>query len=369
MRTRSGICTDIGEILTDNKSLKDTVSKLDKKFARHLFRGEEIENTKRDSWGCFRAESSEYAAWFNGPVVDLEVRQRELISHFPIWPGGRRFAVTLSHDVDAVSNPADTQTADAYFWNFEKYCLLEEKYNFTSAFYLVARKLPDRINPDYDIQQQPLRSTLEYLAKSGWEIGLHHSFGSHLDGNIIATEKDLLEQVVGNVVLGGRCHFLPFEVGVTPFAMKQAGLLYDSTLGFNEIVGFRSGTCYPHCFMNAQGKLDGVLELPMHIMDGTLFWDMGKSPEEALQVMQTMTETVENLNGCLNVLWHQRVLDNPDYPGWGEVYRDYLSWLAEKDVWVTSPGNVAKFWSGIDNDFSKYWQQFQKELCAELQER
>ena len=79
-------------------------------------------------------------------------------------------------------------------------------------------------------------------------------------------------------------------------------------------------------------------------MDGALFWDMGLTPEEALEEMKSMAEQVEKVGGCLNVLWHLRVLDNPDYPGWGDVYKSFLIWLEDKDAWVTTPANVAQWW-------------------------
>ena len=68
------------------------------------------------------------------------------------------------------------------------------------------------------------------LEKSGWEVGLHYSFGSHIDGRKIFQERQQLEQIIGNSVQGGRCHFLPFEVQVTPFLLGR----------LNEITGGES---------------------------------------------------------------------------------------------------------------------------------
>jgi len=314
-----------------------------------LYRLEE-KNHGRDQWGCFRAADSILYPQLKSPVLDLIIQNRhqdalsEEIRPPAHWPSEKPFAVALSHDVDAIKNPGRTDTPDLFFWNFDAYLHLEEQLGFRSAFYVVAKPYEDRINPDYDILNDPLRSTLCELTARGWEVGLHISYGSHLDVRKIRREKDRLEHLLGTEVLGGRCHFLPFEVETTPFLMEEAALLYDTTLGYNETIGFRSGTSFPHRFLRKDGRTGGVLELPLHIMDGALFWDMGLKDEDALKEMKRMAAQVENVGGCLNILWHLRVLDNPDYPGWGDVYKSFLMWLKDKDAWVTTPGNVAQWW-------------------------
>ena len=314
-----------------------------------LYRLEE-KNFGRDQWGCFRAENSILYSQLKSPFFDV-IMQKRLKNgtsgdiRTPVWPSDRPFAVALSHDVDAIKNPGRTDTPDHFFWNFDAYLQLEEQLGFRSAFYVVAMAYEDSINPDYDIVEDPLRSTLRQLTAQGWDVGLHLSYGSHLNLQKIRQEKDRLEQILGAAVLGGRCHFLPFEVEVTPFLMKEVGFVYDTTLGYNEIIGFRSGTSFPHRFLDEESKTTGgVLELPLHIMDGALFWDMGLTDEEALEEMKNMAGQVENVGGCLNVLWHLRVLDNPDYPGWGDVYKSFLMWLKDKNAWVTTPGDVAQWW-------------------------
>ncbi len=325
-----------------------------------LYRFEE-KGAPRDQWGCFRARDSFLYPCLSRPAADLVV-QTLVPRHLGPghWPEGKRFAVALSHDVDAIRNVSGSSTPDSAYWRFHAYCQTEEEYGFKSAFFVVPFPYGDKINPDYDITKEPLRSTLLEISSRGWEVGLHLGFGSHLDLERIKAEKETLEDLLGRRVLGGRCHYLPFEPDQTPFLMEQAGLIYDTTLGYNEAVGFRSGTSLPHRFLGPDNYCGGVLELPLHVMDGTLFWDMGLGPRKALELMKRITREVESVGGCLNILWHQRVLDNPDYPGWGEVYKDFLRWLATRNAWVTAPGEIALHW--IQNTEARFGMSYLEAL-------
>ncbi len=319
-----------------------------------LYRFEE-DGAPRDQWGCFRAAHSFLHPLLTRPVADLLVMGPASAGTRPgIWPDAKRFAVALSHDVDAVRNVSDSGTPDSAYWQFHTYRRVEERHGFKSAFFVVPLRYGDKVNPDYDILREPLRSTLLELSSRGWEVGLHLGFGSHMDLGRIRAEKEALEDLLGRQVLGARCHYLPFEVNRTPFLMEEAGLLYDTTLGYNEMAGFRSGTSFPHRFIRPDTSRGGVLELPLHVMDGALFWDMRLNPSSALELVKQMARDVESLGGCLNVLWHQRVINNPDYPGWGDVYKEFLGWLAGKDAWVTAPGEIARHWiENVERDLGE----------------
>jgi len=200
----------------------ESVAELEKIINNGLYRREEKEH-ERDQWGCFQADNSSFREQLNYPFLDILLQNhpqrsilREVTSQPPwSWPNNKIFAVALSHDVDAIKNPGNSNAPDHFFSNFYSYVELEEKCGFCSAFYVVALPYPDRINPDYDISQEPLKSILPDLTARGWEVGLHFSYGSHLDGNKIRREKERLEEVLGQQVFGGRCHFLPFEVEKT----------------------------------------------------------------------------------------------------------------------------------------------------------
>jgi hypothetical protein len=48
--------------------------------------------------------------------------------------------------------------------------------------------------------------------------------------------------------------------------------MYDTTFGYNDLVGFRNGMCYPFRPYNLNTASEvNILEIPLALMDGTLF--------------------------------------------------------------------------------------------------
>jgi hypothetical protein len=62
-------------------------------------------------------------------------------------------------------------------------------------------------------------------------------------------------------------HWL-LQDATTISVLEEAGFAYDSTAGYNETVGYRNGTAQVFRPLGART----LLELPMHIQDGALFY-------------------------------------------------------------------------------------------------
>ena len=59
----------------------------------------------------------------------------------------------------------------------------------------------------------------------GREIGLHGSFKTYTDLEILRTEKKRLEKALGHPVFGGRQHFLRFSPGRSVFPIISCRLV------------------------------------------------------------------------------------------------------------------------------------------------
>ena len=90
-----------------------------------------------------------------------------------------------------------------------------------------------------------MRDLLFELNSHGWEVGLHGSFHSFLDTEKLRNEKAALEQALKSPVIGGRQHNLNLKIPETWLNQEKAGLFYDTTLGYNDCLGFRWGISFP----------------------------------------------------------------------------------------------------------------------------
>ena len=77
------------------------------------------------------------------------------------------------------------------------------------------------------------------LDKNGWEVGLHGSYNSFNNYALMKSEKQFLENILNHKVIGIRQHHL--QIGEKTWEIqKECGFKYDSSLGFNEKIGFKN---------------------------------------------------------------------------------------------------------------------------------
>ena len=72
----------------------------------------------------------------------------------------------------------------------------------------------------------------------------------------------------GSPVTGGRQHNLNLKIPETWLNQEQAGLLYDTTLGYNDCLGFRWGISFPFWpYYPKENRNLTVLQIPLAIED------------------------------------------------------------------------------------------------------
>jgi peptidoglycan/xylan/chitin deacetylase (PgdA/CDA1 family) len=183
------------------------------------------------------------------------------------------------------------------------------------------------------------------IDRQGWEIGLHPSWHSYDDPDELKRQKDALEEVVGHQIVSVRQHYLHYDIRVTPGAHAQAGFKFDSTLGFNDNVGFRFGTCYPWLLYDLKQEQElPIMEIPLIIQDGAML-NPGKGmrldPSMAFEYVVLIADAVEKVGGILTLLWHPNHITRQDW--WG-LYCRTLEYLNEKDAWFCSVREAGKWW-------------------------
>jgi len=167
---------------------------------------------------------------------------------------------------------------------------------------------------------------LRELIEKGWEVGLHGSFDSFNSTDMFSGEVKKLAETIGMPVISTRQHWLRLSFGNTWKVQQDSGIRIDSTLGFNDVHGFRAGVAspfYPYDFYSK--KRHNILEIPMVLMDGTLFDHEQLGDEDAMDACISVLGEVKKFGGCVAINWHQRTASE-DY-GWYHVYEGILRWI------------------------------------------
>jgi hypothetical protein len=224
------------------------------------------------------------------------------------------------------------------FWiPFEWY--LEVEKNLPATYYLipfkhqagerVASRHADRRAAPYDITDLPEWTAA--LLKAGCEIGVHGIDSWHSVEEGREELRRITQATNNNTGTGIRMHWLLRDEH-TNRVLEQAGYTYDSTTGYNETVGYFSGTTQVYRPLDART----LLELPMHIQDGALFYAnrLNLSDAEAWNRCQPLLQNARRFGGVLTLLWHDRSHGPERF--WGGFYMRMVRELKTQKVWFAT---------------------------------
>lgn len=184
---------------------------------------------------------------------------------------------------------------------------------------------------------QDITDILQKLLNAGCEVGLH-GIDAWLDSSLGREEVDEIRRLTGASEIGVRMHWLYYHQQ-SPLALENAGAAYDSTIGYNETVGYRAGTT--QVFKPIDTSC--LFELPLHVMDTALFYSayLGLSQEQAKMVVGRIADNAAEYGGCLTINWHDRSVAPERL--WDESYREVVKDLKNRGAWFATASQVVSW--------------------------
>jgi hypothetical protein len=282
------------------------------------------------------------------------------------YPGGERFLVALTHDVDLLGGgglptaarklagsvahrsrrrllESTTFVADAVQGRDPDYPLeamrAVEGGRGSTCFFLTRQEAPqdgypERYGPE-------LAGALERTREAGVEVGLHASYQARERRGAIAEEVRPLGEVQGL-----RHHYLRSDPARLAAELREAGLRYDSSIGWPSLPGLRAGTPYPYRLWDAERREPGAWELPLVLMDATLAEEryLGLGADEAYEVAVATLEPVAEHGGAVAILWHPPSHHPRLSKGYDRLYRRLLEWIDEHGGRAGSASDTLDRW-------------------------
>lgn len=178
---------------------------------------------------------------------------------------------------------------------------------------------------------------IHQLTSQGCEIGLH-GIDAWIDGSSGREELAQIHQFTGTQDIGVRMHWLYFDEH-SPETLERAGADYDSTVGYNETVGYRAGTS--QAFRPLETAR--LLELPLHVMDTALFYPgyLDLSSTQARERLAPILNHASQFGGCITVNWHDRSIAPERL--WGGFYSQLLDDLKSKGPWFPTASQAVSW--------------------------
>ncbi len=180
-------------------------------------------------------------------------------------------------------------------------------------------------NKNLHWQSQEMVQLVDAL-KDKVNIGIHPSYETPRNKNLISEEKSRLEQLTKNEIDISRQHYLRNYMPTTFNNIIANGITKDYTMGYADMPGFRASTCTPFYFYDLVSDVQtNLLIHPVTFMEGTYAEDLNLTPEDALPQMINLINEVKKVNGEFICIWHNHTLsDYGFWKGWQEIHHKII---------------------------------------------
>jgi len=191
----------------------------------------------------------------------------------------------------------------------------------------------DHLFHRYDLAKPRFRRVLDACRDAGMAVGLHGQVHHVSDPAAIAAEKRKLEGLLGRPVVLNRQHYLRWDPRATFPALEAAGFRADSTLGYNDMPGFRCGTALPFPWFDcAAGRPLRLLVVPLVLGEFQLYDPRAFDGAAVRAAIRRCLDAATAQGGVFTALFHNEYFHDAQFPGHGRVYADLLALLRERGL-------------------------------------
>jgi hypothetical protein len=350
------------------------------------YHGPLIDITDDDIFKTIRTALNTGRPHVHEPVCEIhldnlrrKLREHMLLVEIPPSPWSFSYMVALTHDVDLLSIRERRWLSAGYVafrclckglvpeacriflakcgackdpWDlFSSWIEIENELGVRSTFFLLpSMDRAGACSPPVRAGYYPLESApIPELIRNGWEAGVH-GIDNWIDENC-GKEEIALFRRYGLENIGNRVHWLLYNEN-SPTVLDRAGYFYDSTVGYNDDIGFRAGTLQVYRPAGTQT----LVELPLHIQDialfGTSCWELSgtrwiKIPclnldeVHAGERIAGLMKYAGKYGGVVTILWHYESISSPACLE--PMYRNLIKKAQDEKAWIAPAGTIVQW--------------------------
>jgi len=181
------------------------------------------------------------------------------------------------------------------------------------AFYFIPIQTNINKEDPNNLLNSKLSNLLAHIVKSGHEVGFHPGYDTYNSPNNFQLSSNELKAAfkkenIDFLNVGGRQHYLRYNVATTPRLWENNGFSYDTSLSFADKAGFRTGVCYEYSMFDLKKRMKMKLkQRPLIVMECSIvaegYESLGYS-EDAVQRFFYFANICRVFNGDFTLLWH-----------------------------------------------------------------
>lgn len=215
------------------------------------------------------------------------------------------------------------------YWGFDVVREIEEQHGVKSTFFFLEESAKVQwLKPKsykialgrYHVSEPKVAAVMRDLDAHGWEIGLHGSYYSYDNPELLKREKVAVERVLGHEIVGIRQHYLNWNEHTWRY-QQAAGFKYDSTWGLTRAIGFKEDKV--KSFYPIEGS--EFCEMPLTIMD-SCFADT----KDRWGRLEEIIAEIDKHNAVLVINFHTNNFDEVEFSEYKRNYVRLIETLQER---------------------------------------
>ncbi len=182
-----------------------------------------------------------------------------------------------------------------------------------------------------DPADEAMRTLVRRHAKL-YPTGMHPSWRSGDEPDLLRIEKEALESITGVSITMSRQHYIRMRLPDTYRALIDVGMREDFSMGYGGANGFRASVSRSFPWYDLEEERETELWVhPFCFMDATAHHEAGMTPETAFLQLEGYADTLKQLGGCLTTIFHNSMLgSDPIYAGWSARYVRFVKSVMEQ---------------------------------------
>lgn len=247
------------------------------------------------------------------------------------WPAKRQYGLWLkallqgdfesSGQIKKVINGAAKDPLDAFEFIHQIHQLLNTK----PVYFILTAEKGSEVDVNLSPRHPAMRQLIQQLAEHA-TIGLHPSYKSSEQTELVKSEKKLLEHISGKPVAYSRQHFMRLKLPRTYSQLIANAVTDDFSMGYGSHSGFRAGTGRSFFWYDLQEESEKPLTIhPFPFMDTTAHFYEKLDAGAAFSILKEMETELRICGSQLITVFHNYSLGTaPAWKGWQEAYKSWL---------------------------------------------
>lgn len=308
-----------------------------------LTRYEEYLPHKKDSYGRFSHEESLAfkQRFLNLPLVNLWMAELYVLlkQKFPVFQKPlSQFSFTPTYDIDIAysvtgrgwlrkvytifkERSGRRDLFDIYAWLNE----LHKKHHLSPIYFFLLAKRRSKYDKNLSPKSPALKKLIRNISAI-YSVGIHPSWQSYFDEQLIKEELIRLKKIAGKNVSASRQHYIQFTLPQTFRCLIESGITDDYSMGYGSINGFRASFASSFYWYDLMKEERTTLLLhPFCYMEANSCFEQKLTAEEAAHELQQYHNIVKKVNGQLITIFHNHFLtQESQWQPWRKMYERFL---------------------------------------------